>query len=232
MEKTKRDLYRERISKRYPDLNLEDEDAYYDRHNSIMDEYEGYEENTRKMRDRLSKSPVFSEMIVASSQSEDFDPIIWMVEEKGLDLDALRDDPDYAQKLADAHSSYLEKKSKSEEMERQVAENMPASVEAIKKKASEMGLTDEQAAEVVGEMYRVMDDLVVGIISPEIFELLAKGKNYDTAVKDAHDVGVAEGLDKKVDDKLRTLPTGTERVGGRQATVTPKREVEVNNPFI
>jgi hypothetical protein len=171
-------------------------------------------------------------MIVASSQSEDFDPIIWMVEEKGLDLDALRDDPDYAQKLADAHSSYLEKKSKSEEMERQVAENMPASVEAIKKKASEMGLTDEQAAEVVGEMYRVMDDLVVGIISPEIFELLAKGKNYDTAVKDAHDVGVAEGLDKKVDDKLRTLPTGTERVGGRQATVTPKREVEVNNPFI
>lgn len=232
LNKSKRDLYRERFSKRYPDLNMDDEDAYYDQHNAMFDEYEGYERNTQKMRDRLKDSPILAEMIVAAGESQDFDPIVWMVEKHGLDLDALRDNPQYSKQLADAHATYLDNKSKAEEIERKVAENMPKSVDAVKAKAAELGLTDEQAAEIVGDMYRVMDDLIVGVIDPDIFELMSKGKNHDQDVENAHDVGLAEGLNKKIDDKLRTLPASNERISGRQAPTRPKRDIEVNNPFV
>ena len=172
-----KERFRQRYAKRNPDLNMDDEEAYYGSVNQFMDEYEGYEGNSKKMRENLSKSPAFAELMVAARDQDDFDPVVWMVQNKGLDLKALVDDPDYSQKLADAHNAYLEKLAKQDEIEKQMSENMPASVEAIRAKASEMGLSDDQAEEVIGKMYQVMDDLIVGKLDPSIFEMMAKGMN-------------------------------------------------------
>ena len=161
-----KERFRQRYAKRNPDLNMDDEEAYYGSVNQFMDEYEGYEGNSKKMRENLSKSPAFAELMVAARDQDDFDPVVWMVQNKGLDLKALADDPDYSQKLADAHNAYLEKLAKQDEIEKQMSENMPASVEAIRAKASEMGLSDDQAEEVIGKMYQVMDDLIVGKLIP------------------------------------------------------------------
>lgn len=48
VEKSKKDTFRERFSKRYPEVNLEDEESYYDGVNRMFDEYEGYEGNSKK----------------------------------------------------------------------------------------------------------------------------------------------------------------------------------------
>jgi hypothetical protein len=48
-------------------------------------------------------------------------------------------------------------------------------------------------------------------------------------VEEAREVGIAQGLDTKVTDKLRSLPKTTEQVRGRQVPVReakPKKEVE------
>ena len=94
-KKSMKDKFRERYSKRYPDVNMDDEEAYYGQANQMMDEYEGYEESSRKMRESLANSPVFAEMLVAAKGQDDFDPVIWMVKSKGLDLEALSSDPEY-----------------------------------------------------------------------------------------------------------------------------------------
>lgn len=180
----------------------------------------------------MSKSPAFAEMIIASQKQDDFDPVVWMVENKGLDLKALGEDPEYSKRLASAHESYLEKLAKADEIEKQMQENMPASVDAIRAKAQEMGLTDEQAEETIGRMYQVMDDLIVGKIDPSLFEMMAKGMNYDTAVAEAKDEGVAQGLSAKVEDKLRNLNSSQPKPRGQQAAVTERKEVEVVNPFV
>ena len=65
-KKSNRDRFRERYAKRYPDVNMDDEEAYYGQANSLMDEYEGYESNSRRMREQLAKSPAFAEMMVAA----------------------------------------------------------------------------------------------------------------------------------------------------------------------
>lgn len=216
--KSKKDTFRERFSKRYPETDMEDEESYYGSANDLLDQYEGYEQNSSKMRDRISKSPLFAEMIVAAGKQDDFDPIVWMVQNKGLDLKAVTEDTEYAKKLADAHNTYLEKMAKQDEIEKQMAENMPVSIEAIRAKAKEMNLTDEQAEEVIGKLYTVMDDLIVGKVDPALFEMMAKGMNYDTAVSEAKEEGVAAGLNTKVNDTLRDLSGKRERNAGRQAT--------------
>lgn len=95
---SKRDAFRGRISQRYPELDMEDEDAYYDRMNATMDEYEGYESNSRRLRESMERSPAMAEMMLAAREQDDFDPVVWMVMNKGLDLQALQDDPEYAEK--------------------------------------------------------------------------------------------------------------------------------------
>ncbi|WP_300877899.1 hypothetical protein [uncultured Bacteroides sp.] len=231
--KSKKDTFRERFSKRYPDINMEDEESYYGAGNDLLDKYDGYEESAEKMRERISNSPIFAEMIVAAGKQDDFDPIVWMVQNKGLDLKAIAEDEQYAQKLADAHSSYLEKLAKQDEIEKQMSENMPASIETVRAKATEMGLTDEQTEEVIGKLYAVMDDLIVGKIDPSMFEMMAKGMNYDTAVTQAKEEGIAQGLNTKVNDTLRDISGKQERNGGRQSPVAPvKTKRKPRIPFV
>ena len=197
-----KERFRQRYAKRNPDLNMDDEEAYYGSVNQFMDEYEGYEGNSKKMRENLSKSPAFAELMVAARDQDDFDPVVWMVQ-------------------------------KQDEIEKQMSENMPASVEGIRAKASEMGLSDDQAEEVIGKMYQVMDDLIVGKLDPSIFEMMAKGMNYNQDVEAAREEGVAEGINKKVTDKLKDLSGKQERPRGRQGARQEKPVTQdVNNPFL
>ena len=121
-----------------------------------------------------------------------------------------------------------------EEISKAVQDNMPASIDAVKAKAQELGLSDEQTTEIVGQMFQVMDDLVHGKIDTEVFAMMAKGKNFDEAVEQARDEGKVEGLNQKVNDKLRTLENRQERVAGVQTpmkTATPASK-KPHNPFV
>lgn len=220
------------MAEREPKLNLDDEDAYYGYMDDMVTEYDEYRTSSDAMRKNMDNSPALAEMFMAAREEESFDPVLWMVRNKGLDLDALRDDPDYAEKVTEAHNEWLAKRAKSDEINEQAAANMPKSIEAIKAKASEMGLTDEQAEEIMDEIYQMGDNLVLGIIPVNIFEMLAKGKTRDADVETAREEGIAEGLNTKVTDKLRTMPKTTEQVRGRQMPVRePKPKKPMYNPF-
>lgn len=229
INETKREAFRRRMAEREPNLNLDDEDAYYGYMDNMVTEYDDYRTSSDAMRKNMDHSPALAEMFMAAREEESFDPVLWMVRNKGLDLDALRDDPEYAEKVTEAHNEWLAKRAKSDEINEQAAANMPKSIEAIKAKAAELGLTDEQADEIMGEIYQMGDNLILGIIPVNIFEMLAKGKTRDADVETAREEGIAEGLNTKVTDKLRTMPKTNEQVRGRQMPVKeakPKKEVE------
>lgn len=233
IKETKREAFRRRMAEREPNLNLDDEDAYYGYMDDMVTEYDEYRTSSDAMRKNMDHSPALAEMFVAAREEESFDPVLWMVRNKGLDLDALRDDPDYAEKVTEAHNEWLAKRAKSDEINEQAAANMPKSIEAIKAKAAEMGLTDEQADEIVGEIYQMGNDLTLGIIPVNIFEMLAKGKTHDADVEEAREVGIAQGLETKVTDKLRTMPKTNEQVRGRQMPVREaKPKKKPDNFFI
>lgn len=229
-EPSKRDMFRERFSKRYPDTNMDDEDAYYDAAMKHMDSFEQQEGFINRMREGTDKSPLFTEMIMAAGQSEDFDPLVWFIEQ-GVDLDAIANDPAYAEKIGEARKKQLKMREVQEGIDKEAAENTPKSIQAILQRAEALGLSDEQTEEIITSMYQMMDDMIHGKISLEMFELLAKGKNADRAVEEAREEGKAEGLNTKVNDKLRKLPTPTAK--GRQTPIkeaVPKNKP--HNPFL
>lgn len=230
-EKTKKEAFLERFSKRNPDLKIDDEDAYYDAIMRFMDEFEGYEERSNRLRENIEKSPAYAEMVIASRGKDNFDPVIWLVESGQLDLDALQSDPDYNKKLADARAAYLDKLTSSKKLKEEQEKNMPASVEAIRVKAEEMGIDDKTTEEIVGKMYKLMDDMIRGVLPLDVFEMLYKGSISDKAVEEARAEGVAEGLNKKVDDKLRQMPAPS-APAGRQTPVPEVKPKPVKNPFL
>lgn len=230
---SRRDIFRKRVSERYPDLNMDDEDAYYEQMGKTMDEYEGYERNTQRLREAMEKSPEMVRMLNAARDQENFDPIAYLFENASGDILALAQDPDGAKKFGELRAEQLKRQSEGEEIQKSLTENMPNSVNAIKAKAQELGLSDEQAQEIVGQMFQVMDDLVHGKIDPEVFAMMAKGRKYDSAVEQARDEGKVEGLNQKVNDKLRTLENKQERVSGVQSPMkTPAPKKKVHNMFV
>lgn len=230
---TRRDQFRERVSKRYPDLNMDDEDAYYDQMGKAFDEYEGYESNTQRLREAMEKSPEMAKMLAAAQGQDNFDPITYLFENANTDILALAEDPEGAKKFGELREQQLQRQAENDDIQKSVLDNMPASIKAVRAKAQEMGLDDERTQETVGKMFQVMEDLVRGKIDPEVFALLAKGQDYDTAVEQAHDEGRVEGLNQKVDDKLRTLEDRQERVSGVQTPVKmPAPKKKAHNMFV
>lgn len=230
---SRRDAFRKRVSERYPDLNMDDEDAYYEQMGKTMDEYEGYERNTQRLREAMEKSPEMVRMLNAARDQENFDPLAYLFENASGDILALAQDPDGAKKFGEMRAEQLKRQAEGEDIKKALTENMPNSVSAIKAKAQELGIPDEQAQEIVGQMFQVMDDLVHGKIDPEVFAMMAKGRNYDNAVEQARDEGKVEGLNQKVNDKLRTLEGKQERVSGVQSPMkTPAPKKKIHNMFV
>jgi len=228
---SRRDQFRERVSKRYPDLNMDDEDAYYDQMGKTFDEYEGYENSTRRLRESMEKSPEMAKMLAAAQGQDNFDPIAYMFENAQGDILALAQDPDGAAKFGELRAQQLKRQAESDEIQKSLEDNMPNSISAISAKAAELGLDENTTKEIVGEMFQVMDDLVHGKIDPEVFAMMAKGRDYDSAVAQAREEGRVDGVNTKVNDKLRTLENKQERVAGVQTPMkapTPQRKREYN----
>ena len=231
-ELSKRDAFRERFAKSNPDLNMEDEDAYYDAAGRMMDEYEGYKTKSDRLRENIGRSPAFQEMVLASRDQDNFDPVLWMVQSGQLDLDALKDDPDYATKLAEARTKYLDGLASGKKLAEEQKANMPASIEAIQAKATELALDEAQTEEIVGKIFGLADDIIRGKIPVDVFEMLAKGAGYEKAVEDARAEGVAEGLNQKVDDKLRHMEAPAAPAGRQTPVPQPQPDRKAKNPFL
>lgn len=234
-QKTKKDAFRERFAGRYPDVDMNNEDAYYDQAGKMMDEYEGFEKRAGILKENISKSPLMQDLVLASQEAENFDPIVWLAENRGLDLKALTEDGEYVKKLAEAGQKHVDAVSKGGEIKKQRETNLPESIKACMDAAKGAGISDEEAQNTIGMMFDIMDDLIIGKINPQVFLQLAKGGNYDTAVEGAKAEGMQQGLETNVKDKLRKMPAVPTTQMGSQAPVKEPKAMpkpKKRNPFI
>ena len=121
---TKKETFEKRFAERYADADLSNEEAYYEHANQLMDDYENYEQATKNLLDALDGNDVLVQMLTDACTQEDFDPVVWMVEKRGLDLEEAMKNPDYAAVIAKAQSRYIE--SQAEERPRRRAAAQPA----------------------------------------------------------------------------------------------------------
>ena len=228
-----RDKYRGRIKEDYPDLDIDDEDAYYAAANERYDDYKNMREGLKNLNSMIDKNALFREMMVAASKGdENWNPFKWAVEEKGLDLKALAEDPEYAETFAQAQREHLKKVAEGEAMKKEAAENYAKSVEAIDAWANENGITDEQKNDAWVKVEQMLTDANVGKVPVDVFALIVNGGRRDADVAAAAEQGYQEGLGKNVEDKLRKIPKPEKTVGRQVAEPQPKPTPKNINPFL
>ncbi len=228
-----KETFMKRFSERYGDLDLEDEDNYYERANKLMDDYERYESATKNLVDTIDGNETFLEMLTEACVQDDFDPVVWMVEKHGLDLKQAMEDPDYAAVIASAHSKYLEGEAAKKEIDEEMRRNLPVSLEAIDKRAEEMGIDETTKNECVASMWQLGEQMVKGVLPTDIFELLIKGQTRDVQVEEAYERGKEEGLNIRIEEHLRQARYTPENVAATQTplSTTPRRP-KTKNPFL
>ena len=68
--KSARDRYRERYSTADPELNLDDEEAFYTRANENLDELEGFRESNRQLGEAMDKAPILAGLVLAAKNGQ------------------------------------------------------------------------------------------------------------------------------------------------------------------
>lgn len=233
-EKTKKQQFLERFAERYPELNIESEDDYYDQANRLMDDYESYESATRNLIEALDGNEEFMEMLAQACTQEDFDPVVWMVENRGLDLQEAMKNPDYAAVIAKAHSKYLEEEAAKRDIDDEMKHNLPQSLARIDEKAKALDISDEQKNEFIGQMLQMGEDMVKGILSEDMFEYIVLGMNYEERMTEAFETGRQEGLNTKIEEHLRAVHEAPVSVQPTQKAVSTTRRpaTKSKNPFV
>ena len=217
--KSKRDLMLERLRAKHPEGNFEDDEAIY---GQIHDDFDAYDKSTEEMKQREA---AFSDMFTSDYRSAAFfqnwrngaDPLVELIRQFGTDIKDIIDDPEKLDEISAANKEYLDRVSKAKELEEEYKKNMVVSMEALEKFQSEHGLSDEEGDEVMLFLIEIMKNGVLGIFTPESFEMALKAINHDADVEQANYEGEVKGKNTKIEATLRKKKSGdgTARLDGK-----------------
>lgn len=208
--KSKRDAVRERLGSRYPDLNLDDEEAVAGR---INDDYDDFD---RQLNDYKGREEALSNMFNADPRSANFianwhngsDPAVELVRQFGTDIKDAIDDPERQEQIAAANKEYVERVAKSKELEEQYSSNIDESLATLDAFQSENGLDDAKVDQVMEFLQGIFQDAIVGKFSRESMEMALKAIDHDEDVAVASEDAEVRGRNAKINEKLRTRQAG------------------------
>lgn len=218
-EKTKRDLLLERMSGKYPDKNFEDENELF---GAVLDDADGYEEELSRSREvdgrmtsMLSDNPQFAGMLLSALNSEN--PILSLIKEYGDDFRSFLDDPENAEKIAEANKSHIDRLSKEKELETTYEANLEKSVQVADELEGEGVYSSEQIDEAFAKIFDDAQKALMGEVTREMLEEKLKGLSYDTDVKEAATEGEIKGRNAKIEAKKKNLKDELPIIEGKGA---------------
>ena len=221
-QKSKRDSYLERLRTKHPDKKFEDDEEIFGQISDDSDQYdqqmEAYKGRERKLSDMIGADPRSAKYLVDMANGKD--PVVGLVSTFGIEIKDILDDPDKQEELAEANKQYMERVTKSKELDEEYEKNMEVTLETLRQFQSESGLSDEQIDEAVKFLLGIIHDGVMGKFSQETLDMALKAINHDTDVQAATDEGRVAGRNDKITEQLRTSQKGdgTQPIAGRNST--------------
>ena len=127
-----RDRYRDRYSAAHPDLNLDDDEAFYGQANANLDELESFRESNRQLGEAMDKAPILAGLVLAAKEGQN--PFAYLVENLGPDMDIsdLAENPERAKQMGEALKKYQERQEKNTARDKEIGENMAKSIQTLK----------------------------------------------------------------------------------------------------
>lgn len=236
VQKSRRDSFRENFASRHPDIDMNDEEAYYgaleDEYNSSQDELGRYRESNRKLNDMFMQNPQAAYFMNDLLDGKKPMGVVLIEQFGDLFKDAVDDPSDENVKIfADALDEHARRIKENDRLQAEFEKNVDRSETTIEDWAARNRMKPEQIDAVREYINGQFGNLISGIITPEMLDFAYKGLNYDKAVAAAEESGEAAGRTQRIKESLRRgrgdgMPV---IAGGRQARQQPKDSFLANS---
>lgn len=209
--KSKRDLFGERLKKKYPDREYADDEALFGQINDDYDEYDNqlgqYKERESRLTDLFSKDPRSAQFITDMAKGND--PWLSLIERIGIDgITDLMNDPSKQEAYAEANKKYVERLAKEKSLEDEYQSNISESMKLLEKVQQERGIADETIDAAMDLIMRITHEAILGKFTAETVDMALKAINHEADMNNARTEGTVAGRNEKIVEKLRKPTTG------------------------
>lgn len=236
-KKSNREAFMERYKADYPDDNYEDEEAIYGRMNQRNADYDRLRTNDDNFRKLVNEHPEYGGMVADMMEGKNFIES-FLARFSDEDITAARNDPEMAKKLADAQAEYLKGIEDSKKLREEGDANIQVSLQELSSYCNDNGIDEEGATTLWGKCLDFAGNVLKGIFTKELFDLVNKGMNHDDDVAAAREEGEIAGHNAKVQTQMAKgqgpegiPPTFDGGQGGVAAEPKPVQKKKFYNPF-
>lgn len=225
--------FRDNFAASYPDIDMNDEEAYFGALNDRNDQYDKdkarlseLEDSQVKFGQALDADPRLAELFLEMTKpgGKPLDYLISNYAEAFADLVNDPDNDEYRKALADKIAENAEAIKSREQAEAEAEQNIGPTLDALNKVATEESLSDEQVSKAFELALTFAQGMEKGQIDEDMWRTLIKGVAYDSAVEQARDEGEAAGRNQRIREKLRTERPSTMNLqgGGGQSSMSSR----------
>ena len=218
-----KDKYMGRYKTLHPDLNTDDEESFYGAANGNLDELENYRKHNSELISVFDKNKGFAAMLLAMKENPDMDPIQWISENLGADVNELLENEEYRNKISDALKKYHEAQAGAETSKKEMESNVQASIKALVDFQTQKGLSNEECLNIWEKVEAIVSDGISGKISPETFTMIMNAGNYEKDMANARNEGEVAGKNAKIAEQLKNKPENI------PPTLSPSEKVVMPN---
>ena len=210
--KSKRDLFGERLKKKYPDRKYADDEALFGQINEDYDDYDRqlgeYQDRESRLVDLFERDPRNAQFLTDMAKGND--PWLAVIERLGIDgITDLMNDPSKQEAYAEANKKYVERVAKSKELEEEYEKNMKeVTLPMLERMKQERGISDDMIDAAWDYLHHVADAAIRGTFTEADIDMALKAVNHDADVENARTEGTVAGRNAKIDEKLRKPQTG------------------------
>lgn len=210
--KSKRDLFGERLKKKYPDREYADDEELFGQISDDYDDYDNqlnqYKERESRLTDLLSNDDRAAQFI--SDMAKGNDPWLAVIERLGIDgITDLMNDPSKQEAYAEANKKYVERLAKQKSLEEEYQNNMRnVTFPMLEKMKKERGISDDTLDAAWEYLHHVAEAAIRGTFTEADIDMALKAVNHDADVENARTEGTVAGRNAKIDEKLRKPQTG------------------------
>lgn len=203
--KSRREMLNERMLSKYPDLDLNDDEAVSGRISDDFDEYDRrigeFQANEDKLNGMMKADPRSAYLLASLDNGEDL--IVSLVNLLGEDIRTILDDPE-----SEASKALVKRAAEGKERIAQSEANVEETKKVIAAWQEENGLSNEEGNQVLDFLQGVLEDGLKGIVSRESLDMGLNAIRHDDDVATAAEDAEVKGRNAKIDETLRKRNEG------------------------
>ena len=217
-----RDAYKKAFAEDYPDMDFEDKEARYGKMLDDRNQLRKYRDSGNQLNGILDKNRWLAVVLQELANNPDTNPIEVMAQ-SGIDINEVMKDDEARQKVSDKLAAYQQKQLDDEKENDTRVANLENSAKALQS----LGLSEEEATKMWESFFTdIVDQALMGIVSPETWSMLMKAKNYDADIKDAREKAAMQARNEKMQNNVKdfkqNLPPTLSQATNQ--TATPKKK--------